>query len=196
MSVWIAAVCLQVKCLVQALFLDNTNSIDWCILASGDKQLIWFCPYADVMYEALHTFRVSVTETPQATQAGFEPTTSCLLVQTSYLLTTELARWQLASLNPIPIVHTIMFPLNVGLISEFSFFPTFQESIKPLLRGADSPALANTRQVLYTCLDVGLRLISPIMPFLSEELFQRLARRTENEPLSICITPYPETNEV
>ncbi|XP_071802755.1 valine--tRNA ligase-like [Asterias amurensis] len=69
----------------------------------------------------------------------------------------------------------------------------YLESIKPLLRGSDSPALANTRQVLYTCLDVGLRLISPIMPYLSEELYQRLPRRTENEPPSICVTPYPET---
>ncbi len=73
---------------------------------------------------------------------------------------------------------------------------SLKESIKPLLRGSDSPALANARQVLYTCLDVGLRLISPIMPFLSEELYQRLPRRTENEPLSICITPYPETAQV
>ncbi|XP_038047447.1 valine--tRNA ligase-like [Patiria miniata] len=71
----------------------------------------------------------------------------------------------------------------------------YLESIKPVLRGSDTAALATTRQVLYTCLDVALRLISPFMPFLTEELFQRLPRRTANEPLSICVTPYPETCE-
>jgi valyl-tRNA synthetase len=30
------------------------------------------------------------------------------------------------------------------------------------------------------------------MPFISEELFQRLPRRTATEPPSICITPYPQ----
>ena len=34
------------------------------------------------------------------------------------------------------------------------------------------------------------------MPFISEELFQRLPRRTLNEPPSICITPYPEVSQV
>jgi len=50
----------------------------------------------------------------------------------------------------------------------------------------------NSREVLYTCLDVGLRLISPFMPFISEELYQRLPRRcpTTDAP-SICVTPYP-----
>uniref|UniRef100_A0A8B9KKM6 Valine--tRNA ligase n=1 Tax=Astyanax mexicanus TaxID=7994 RepID=A0A8B9KKM6_ASTMX len=52
------------------------------------------------------------------------------------------------------------------------------------------------RQTLYTCLEVGLRLLSPIMPFVSEELFQRLPRRqTQNSPASISVTPYPESSE-
>lgn len=52
------------------------------------------------------------------------------------------------------------------------------------------------RQTLYTCLDVGLRLLSPFMPFVTEELFQRLPRRTLQAPPSLCITPYPEPSEV
>lgn len=51
------------------------------------------------------------------------------------------------------------------------------------------------RQILYTCLDVGLRLISPFMPFISEELFQRLPRRKEGAPPSICVTAYPEKQD-
>ena len=44
----------------------------------------------------------------------------------------------------------------------------------------------------YTCLDNGLRLISPFMPFLTEELFQRLPQRSPDAPPSVCVTPYPE----
>uniref|UniRef100_A0A673LJ00 Valine--tRNA ligase n=1 Tax=Sinocyclocheilus rhinocerous TaxID=307959 RepID=A0A673LJ00_9TELE len=53
------------------------------------------------------------------------------------------------------------------------------------------------RQTLYTCLEVGLRLLSPLMPFVTEELFQRLPRRlAQDSTSSICVTPYPETSEV
>ena len=62
--------------------------------------------------------------------------------------------------------------------------------------GDDETAKARSRAVLYTCLDVGLRLINPFMPFISEELFQRLPRRTNKAPPSICVTPYPEDAQV
>uniref|UniRef100_A0A672N205 Valine--tRNA ligase n=1 Tax=Sinocyclocheilus grahami TaxID=75366 RepID=A0A672N205_SINGR len=52
------------------------------------------------------------------------------------------------------------------------------------------------RQTLYTCLEVGLRLLSPLMPFVTEELFQRLPRRlAQDSTSSICVTLYPETSE-
>uniref|UniRef100_A0A3P8WTC0 Valine--tRNA ligase n=1 Tax=Cynoglossus semilaevis TaxID=244447 RepID=A0A3P8WTC0_CYNSE len=52
------------------------------------------------------------------------------------------------------------------------------------------------RQTLYTCLDVGLRLLSPMMPFVAEELYQRLPRRRpQSDAPSVCVTPYPETEE-
>uniref|UniRef100_A0AAQ4QIX4 Valine--tRNA ligase n=1 Tax=Gasterosteus aculeatus aculeatus TaxID=481459 RepID=A0AAQ4QIX4_GASAC len=52
------------------------------------------------------------------------------------------------------------------------------------------------RQTLYTCLEVGLRLLSPVMPFVSEELYQRLPRRRpHSDPPSICVTSYPDTEE-
>ncbi|XP_042234789.1 valine--tRNA ligase-like [Homarus americanus] len=54
---------------------------------------------------------------------------------------------------------------------------------------------AVSRNVLYIALYVGLTLISPFMPYLSEELFQRLPPRTTNQPPSICVTPYPEPEE-
>ncbi|XP_074654365.1 valine--tRNA ligase-like [Tubulanus polymorphus] len=72
----------------------------------------------------------------------------------------------------------------------------YLEYMKPIINGTDDDSKCVCRAVLYTCLDVGLRLIHPFMPYLSEELYQRLPRRTENQPPSICVTPYPEIKEV
>uniref|UniRef100_A0A673IT33 valine--tRNA ligase n=1 Tax=Sinocyclocheilus rhinocerous TaxID=307959 RepID=A0A673IT33_9TELE len=72
--------------------------------------------------------------------------------------------------------------------------------VKPVLSRTDSEGQKQAdicRQTLYTCLEVGLRLLSPLMPFVTEELFQRLPRRhAQDSPPSICVTPYPETSEV
>lgn len=65
-----------------------------------------------------------------------------------------------------------------------------------MLNGVDQMAAECARQTLYTCLDVGLRLLSPFMPFVTEELFQRLPRRVPHAPPSLCVTPYPEPSEV
>ena len=54
------------------------------------------------------------------------------------------------------------------------------------------------RYTLYTCLDVGLRLLHPVMPFVTEELWQRLPGRGGQwaegvpDPASIMIAPYPQ----
>lgn len=71
----------------------------------------------------------------------------------------------------------------------------YLECLKPVLNGVDQVAAECARQTLYTCLDVGLRLLSPFMPFVTEELFQRLPRRMPQAPPSLCVTPYPEPSE-
>uniref|UniRef100_A0A8C5BQ60 valine--tRNA ligase n=1 Tax=Gadus morhua TaxID=8049 RepID=A0A8C5BQ60_GADMO len=77
----------------------------------------------------------------------------------------------------------------------------YLESVKPVFSDAEADGAAQRRalvcrQTLYTCLEVGLRLLAPIMPFVTEELFQRLPRRLPRDsPASISVTPYPETDE-
>ena len=70
----------------------------------------------------------------------------------------------------------------------------YLECLKPVFQGDDASAAAVARQTLYTCLDAGLRLISPFMPFVTEELWQRLPRRPSAgaAPPSICVAAYPE----
>jgi valyl-tRNA synthetase len=59
----------------------------------------------------------------------------------------------------------------------------------------DESAPAATRksaqQTLYMCLDYGLRLLHPIMPFVTEELWQRLQRRPNDPTPSIMVSSYP-----
>ena len=67
-----------------------------------------------------------------------------------------------------------------------------QEAMKPM---TDPSASATTRvsaqQTLYTCLDHGLRLLHPFMPFVTEELWQRLPRRPNDPIPSIMLSKYP-----
>ncbi|KAJ7985619.1 hypothetical protein DPEC_G00353950 [Dallia pectoralis] len=77
----------------------------------------------------------------------------------------------------------------------------YLECIKPVFSraeedGASQIQAAVSRQTLYTCLETGLRLLAPIMPFVGEELYQRLPRRqSHNNDASIHVMSYPETTE-
>lgn len=60
---------------------------------------------------------------------------------------------------------------------------------------SDESASAETRRsaqnTLYTCLDEGLKLLHPFMPFVTEELWQRLPRRPDDACRSIMLAKYP-----
>jgi valyl-tRNA synthetase len=66
----------------------------------------------------------------------------------------------------------------------------YLECLKPIFLSGDEEKKATARKILYTCLDLGLRLLSPFMPFITEELFQRLPRNNLDIP-SICVAPFP-----
>lgn len=66
----------------------------------------------------------------------------------------------------------------------------YLECLKPIFMSDDSDKKATARRILYTCLDLGLRLLSPFMPFITEELFQRLPR-SNTEIASIAVAPFP-----
>lgn len=65
----------------------------------------------------------------------------------------------------------------------------YLECLKPVFQNGTDSAKLSARQTLFTCLYSGLKLISPFMPFVSEELFQRLPR-VDKIP-SICVSSYP-----
>lgn len=67
----------------------------------------------------------------------------------------------------------------------------YLESLKPVFQSGTASAAEISREILYTCLDTGLRLLSPIMPFVTEELYQRLPRRPGDATPSIVVAQYP-----
>lgn len=65
----------------------------------------------------------------------------------------------------------------------------YLELTKPVMSGTDEAAKLAAQQTLYVCLEYGLRLLHPIMPFVTEELWQRLPGKRSTP--SITIAPYP-----
>lgn len=52
--------------------------------------------------------------------------------------------------------------------------------------------ISQHKHILYTIIESGLRALHPIMPFITEDLWQRLSHRTHK---SICIAPYPKSTD-
>ena len=52
----------------------------------------------------------------------------------------------------------------------------------------------SVKNTLYTALEGGLTMIHPFMPFITEELWQRLPRRQDDSTPSIVIAKYPTSN--
>ena len=64
--------------------------------------------------------------------------------------------------------------------------------MKPMTEpSATAKTRISAQQTLYTCLDHGLRLLHPFMPFVTEELWQRLPRRPNDSTPSIMLSSYP-----
>jgi len=71
----------------------------------------------------------------------------------------------------------------------------YLELIKPVMNGEDEGAKKLAQGVLWVALEWGLRLLHPMMPFVTEELWQRLPGRGtlgDSEPESIMLAKYPE----
>lgn len=78
---------------------------------------------------------------------------------------------------------------------QFQLCDVFIEVIKPYFTGND-PVFASARgsaqDTLWLCLDYGLRLLHPFMPFVTEELWQRLPSKIDSvRKESIVISEYP-----
>ncbi|CAI5467133.1 unnamed protein product [Closterium sp. Yama58-4] len=78
---------------------------------------------------------------------------------------------------------------------QYQLCDVFIEMAKPAFNAAEGEEALKlkqvTREVLWVCLDAGLRLLHPFMPFVTEELWQRLPKPADYTWPSIMLAPYP-----
>ncbi|XP_051991627.1 valine--tRNA ligase, mitochondrial-like isoform X1 [Xyrauchen texanus] len=100
-------------------------------------------------------------------------------------------------------LHTVTSALQSFWVH--SLCDIYLESIKPVLKnsGSNSEERERERQtatsVLYHSVSISLSLLSPFMPFLTEELWQRLLPYSTDSiknPTSLCVQPYPNTSQL
>jgi valyl-tRNA synthetase len=68
----------------------------------------------------------------------------------------------------------------------------YLELIKPILADADASAAAETRAMAAFVLDQALLLLHPFMPFVTEELWAKLANETENRASLLMLALWPK----
>lgn len=111
-------------------------------------------------------------------------------------------RWiQSALQNTLRIIDTefknYRFDLLAQAIYEFTwhqFCDWYLELTKPLLNSTQtSPALRQgTCNTLITTLETLLRIIHPFMPFITEEIWQKVAPKMQIKATTIMLQPYPK----
>ena len=94
-------------------------------------------------------------------------------------------RWTTAASTTRPTASTAS--------SGTSFCDWYVELAKPVLNGADEAAKAETRATAAWVLDVILKLLHPVMPFLTEELWDQTAELGAPRAEGLLITaPWPD----
>ncbi|VUC28382.1 unnamed protein product [Clonostachys rosea] len=68
------------------------------------------------------------------------------------------------------------------------------ENSKAIIRDGTEEERQSALQTLYTTLDAALTMIHPFMPYISEEMWQRLKRRPGDETTSVMLAKYPTFN--
>ncbi|KAG7195796.1 valine--tRNA ligase [Scheffersomyces spartinae] len=69
------------------------------------------------------------------------------------------------------------------------------ENSKSLIQDGTPEQVKSAKDTLYTAIEGALKLIHPFMPFVTEEMWQRLPRRANDKTPSIVVASYPEYNE-
>jgi valyl-tRNA synthetase len=117
---------------------------------------------------------------------------------------TDAERWILSRLNHcIEQVHIhfadYRFDLASQALYEFAwndYCDWFLEFAKPALQGEDKAATDSTRHTLLYVLETLLRLLHPLIPFVTEEIWHNIKTPLGIVGDSISTQPYPEVTDV
>ncbi|KAI0075022.1 hypothetical protein K474DRAFT_1664724 [Panus rudis PR-1116 ss-1] len=126
---------------------------------------------------------------PQAKPTGNESLVEKWILHKLNIAATDLNKW----------LEERHFMNATGVAYQFWLYElcdVYIEAMKWMVEDSAPAAIRNSaRQTLYTCLDQGLRLLHPFMPFVTEELWQRLPRRPNDSTPSIMVSKYPVADQ-
>jgi valyl-tRNA synthetase len=91
-------------------------------------------------------------------------------------------------------IEAYRFNEAAGAVYEFvwgTFCDWYLELIKPVFEGGDEAAKAETRATTAWALDQILKLLHPFMPFITEELWDRLAAEGQKRETLLCLASWP-----
>jgi valyl-tRNA synthetase len=116
---------------------------------------------------------------------------------------TDAEKWILAQLDRTSAeaaehFASYRFDLLAQCLYEFTWNQVcdwFVELAKPALNGDDAAAADSTRHTLLHVLDALLRLLHPLIPFVTEELWQAVAPKLGKSG-SIMLQPYPQAGDL
>jgi len=116
---------------------------------------------------------------------------------------TDAERWILARLAAVSAeaqTHyaNYRFDLLAQCLYEFAwneFCDWFLELTKPALNGADADDANSTRHTLLYVLEALLRLLHPLTPFVTEQLWRQVAPRLGITDDTVSLRPYPTAEE-
>ena len=117
---------------------------------------------------------------------------------------TDAGRWILAQLDRVSAeagqhFASYRFDLLAQSLYEFAwndFCDWFVELSKPALNGDDATAADSTRHTLLFVLERLLSLLHPLIPFVTEELWQSVAPRLGIVGGTIMLRPYPQAGDL
>jgi len=116
---------------------------------------------------------------------------------------TDAEKWILSQLDRVSAeaaehFASYRFDLLAQCLYEFAwnqFCDWFVELAKPALQGDDTAAAQSTRHTLLQALDALLRLLHPLIPFVTEELWQSVAPKLGKSG-SLMLQAYPQAGDL
>ena len=93
---------------------------------------------------------------------------------------------------------TYRFDLLASVVYEFvwhEFCDWYVELTKPVLWDDDAPAKAAAQQTLLRVLETLLKAVHPIMPYITEELWQEVGKQTGQTRKTLMLEIYPQASD-
>ncbi|XP_015907219.1 valine--tRNA ligase [Parasteatoda tepidariorum] len=153
--------------------------------------------FCNKIWQGFRLFTKAIEECPK------EHLTPLSSEEVHSLKESDIDRWILSRLAGLVYVansnfESYNFHVVASAIRQFwvqGFCDVYIEYVKSVLQENDERRLFLCR-VMLTCIETFLKVISPMMPFLSEELYQRLAAITSIKPnFSVTTASYPNLDE-